>query len=248
MLKGVLFDLDGVIIDTERDGHRAAFNQAFADFGVTDAVWDVDFYHRLLQIGGGKERIRHYFTECYQGAYFPDDLDTFVKEIHRHKTDLFLSMLPSLPLRPGIRRFLSELREEGIPIGICTTSNERVAQVVAEQILSEIPFRLVIAGDMVKRKKPDPEIYRMALELLKADGGDCLVIEDSRIGVAAAKAAGCRVIATYNPYTQTEDLSSAECIVSCLGDGANPARVKKDSWGWVKDGMIQTGAILGSFT
>lgn len=249
MLKGVFFDLDGVIIDTERDGHRVAFNQAFLDFGVKDAVWDVDLYHSLLQIGGGKERIRYYFTMYYQGAFPPDNLDSFIKNVHKHKTDLFLQLLPTLPLRPGVRRFMSELREKGIPIGICTTSNERVAETVAEKILSEIPFAFLIAGDMVKAKKPDPEIYHMALNRLGADGSDCLVIEDSRIGVLAAKAAGCRVIATYNQYTQGEDLSFADCIVSCLGDRAEElASVQKDTFGFAEDGLVKGEVIQKIFS
>lgn len=248
MLKGVFFDLDGVIIDTERDGHRVAFNQSFVDFGIPDAVWDAEFYHQLLQIGGGKERIRHYFTNCYHGSFSPKDLDSFVKEVHQHKTDLFLQTLPTLPIRPGIRRFMSELRNMEIPMGICTTSNERVGKIVTEQILNDIPFAFVIAGDMVTAKKPDPEIYRMAMNLLNARGDECLVVEDSHIGVSAAKSAGCRVIATYNQYTQSEDLSSADCIVSCLGDPVNGAvHVKKDTYGFVRDGFVQAAAIQSHF-
>lgn len=248
MLKGVLFDLDGVIIDTERDGHRVAFNQAFLDFGIPDAIWDISLYHDLLQIGGGKERIKYYFTMCYQGSFPPADLDSFAKRVHKHKTDIFLQMLPALPLRPGVHRFMSELSAVGIPMGICTTSNERVAETVSEKILSDIPFDFLIAGDMVKAKKPDPEIYNMSLNRLTATGDSCLVIEDSRIGVLAAKAAGCRVVATYNQYTKDEDLSPADCIVSCLGDKAKEmACVQKDTFGFAEGGLITGKGVQDIF-
>ncbi len=218
MLKAVLFDLDGVIIDTERHGHRVAFNDAFIRLGYPDVVWDEELYHQLLQVGGGKERIRHYFEQHYAGQNPPADVAAFAAEAHRCKTSLFVERLPRLPLRPGVRRFMSEVRDSGVPIGICTTSNERVAATVRDVILPDIPFTIVIAGDMVTRKKPDPEIYTMALRQLGVSPAEALVVEDSAIGVQAGKAAGCTVLATYNGYTEQEDLSPADFIVSSLGD------------------------------
>jgi len=243
MKKAVLFDLDGVIIDTERHGHRVAFNEAFKKCGYPDVSWDEDLYHSLLQVGGGKERVKHYFDKFHRGSAPPADMESFVKDMHRLKTDLFVEMLPKLPLRPGVRRFMLELREMGIAMGICTTSNEKVAQTVAEVILSDIPFSVVIAGDMVKRKKPDPEIYNMAKDILKVD--QALVVEDSHIGVRAAKQAGCTVVATYNGYTEGEDLSPADFIVSCLGDpDGEKAVVKKAAFPIAADGVVGASSFV----
>lgn len=227
MLKAVLFDQDGVIIDTERHGHRVAFNQAFARLGHGDVDWDGDLYHELLQVGGGKERIRYYFENRYNGANRPADIGAFAAEMHKVKTDIFLGLLPALPLRPGVRRFMKQVAAMGLKMAICTTSHERAAKTVAEKILADIPFEFVIAGDMVKKKKPDPEIYLNALARLGMAGRECLVVEDSNIGVAAAKAAGCYVLATYNDYTESEDLSRADFIVSCLGDRDGEHAVEK---------------------
>jgi beta-phosphoglucomutase-like phosphatase (HAD superfamily) len=164
MWKAVLFDQDGVIIDTERDGHRVAFNRTFKEFGI-DAEWDAELYHKLLQVGGGKERMTAYFRDLYKG---PDlgDIGALVKKLHERKTDIFLEIVKDMPLRPGIHRFMQEIKAAGALIGICTTSNEKVADVVAHQRLADIDIALVIAGDMVKKKKPDPEIYTMAMEKL----------------------------------------------------------------------------------
>ncbi len=239
MLKGVLFDLDGVIIDTERHGHRVAFNQAFAELGYPDIEWGESFYQQLLGVGGGKERCQYYFAHYYQGANPPADLPGFIKKMHQRKTDLFLNLLPTLPLRPGVLRFMREARDQGMVLGICTTTNERVADAVAHGPLAEIQFRLILAGDAVKKKKPDPEIYLTALERLGLSPDETLVVEDSHIGVQAAKAAGCRVLATYNGYTEGEDLSAADDIVSCLGDpNGVRAVVRKGGGGLTAEGVV----------
>ena len=220
MLKAVLFDQDGVIIDTERDGHRVAFNRAFRESGL-DCEWDERLYHKLLQTGGGKERIRRYFEHYYTGGTIDTSdggLDAQVKNIHERKTAIFLELVKTMPLRPGIFRFMKEIQAAGLKTGICTTSNEKVAHMIAFERLNGIAFDVLIAGDMVSKKKPDPEIYLSALDRLGIDGSECLVVEDSGIGTRAGSAAGCAVLATVNGYTRDEDLSAASWVVTCLGD------------------------------
>ncbi|PWI57262.1 hypothetical protein BM613_09525 [Sulfoacidibacillus thermotolerans] len=246
MIKAVLFDQDGVMIDTERDGHRIAFEKAFQEFGY-DISWDVQLYHELLQTGGGKERIRHYFEHYYSGD-IPSDLTKFTKELHERKTEIFLQMVSSMPLRPGIRRFMEELNSAHIPIGICTTSHVKVANTIAKQVLAGIKFELVLAGDMVAEKKPHPEIYQRALKHLNIKPTECLVIEDSNIGVRAAKAAGCYVLATYNDFTRHEDLSQADFIVSCLGDkDGEQAQFVKHSIDLSTPGVITFADLVNVF-
>jgi HAD superfamily hydrolase (TIGR01509 family) len=219
-IKAVFFDQDGVIIDTERDGHRVAFNMAFKDFGY-DFEWDVDYYHELLQVAGGKERMKHHLkTKGFGKEVKPEEVDELIKSMHKHKTAKFVELIESgkLPLRPGIHRFMKEVVDAGLTIGVCTTSNERSARAVAYGILSDIPFDFVLAGDIVSKKKPDPEIYNLALTKTGLKPDECIVIEDSRNGVLAAAAAGLHIVATTNVYTEKEDLSDAGIIVSCLGD------------------------------
>ncbi|HRQ22203.1 MAG TPA: HAD-IA family hydrolase [Anaerolineales bacterium] len=219
-IKAVFFDQDGVIIDTERDGHRVSFNMTFQEFGFTDE-WSVEYYHELLQIAGGKERMKHHWkTKGFSKPLSEEEIDSLVKEMHKRKTALFVELIESgkLPLRPGIHRFMKEAMEAGLKIAVCTTSNEKAAKAITEQILSDIKFEIVLAGDVVEKKKPDPEIYNLALSKLGLQPDEVFVVEDSKNGLKASKAAGLKTIVTTNSYTEKEDVSAGDVIVSCLGD------------------------------
>lgn len=219
-IKGIFFDQDGVIIDTELDGHRVAFNRAFKEAGY-DVEWDVETYRRLLCVAGGKERMRHYLhTEGFGVPVPPEEEDQLIRTLHKRKTDIFLELLETgkLPLRPGIERFMAEAKDLDLTIGVCTTANRRAAMAIAEDVLHNIDLDFVLAGDMVSRKKPDPEIYLAALEQSGLTPDEAIVIEDSRPGIAAAKAAGMRVIATASAYTLQEDLTAADVVITALGD------------------------------
>jgi HAD superfamily hydrolase (TIGR01509 family) len=219
-LQAVFFDLDGVIVDTERDGHRVAFNLTFKEYGFDDQ-WDVDYYHELLRIGGGKERMRHHWeTRGFSKPVAAEKIDTLIREMHRRKTAIFVDLIEKgkLPLRPGVHRFMKEVEQRGLKLGVCTTSNERAAEAVTEILLPDIRFAVVLAGDVVHHKKPDPEVYELALSRMNLEPDQAFVVEDSRNGVVSAAGAGLRVVATTYTYTENEDLSSADIIVTCLGD------------------------------
>jgi len=221
MIKAIIFDCDGVLADTERDGHRVAFNRAFAERGY-DYEWGVDLYRELLKVAGGKERMRHFFSSR---GWPPDvsDRDEFIKEMHKLKTELYMQIIESgeLVLRPGVARLIDEAIAQGLILAICSTSNERAVSAIVEKLLGperKAHFKAVFAGDVVSKKKPDPEIYDLALKRLSLEPQECVVIEDSRNGLLAAKAAGTHCIVTTNGYTQDEDFSEADRVVSELGD------------------------------
>lgn len=249
-IKGFFFDQDGVIINTERDGHRVAFNRAFEEFGF-DVRWDVQTYHRLLQISGGKERMRHFLHEKGFGKPVPPaEEEDLIKSLHKRKTDLFIEMIESgsLPLRSGLKRFMREVNELGLVLGVCTTSNERAAKAIAYKVLADIRFDFVLAGDVVQLKKPDPEIYLMALEKSGIKAGECIVIEDSQNGVQAAKEAGLFVVATTNTYTEREDLSRADIVVTCLGDFyGEKGTLKQGGSGLSYDGVLHVRQLMDFF-
>ena len=249
-LRGVFFDQDGVIVDTERDGHRVAFNRAFAELGLPFS-WGEAEYGRLLAIGGGKERFRHFLLHSGQTAVPPGDVDNLVARVHRRKTDLFVELIESgeLPLRPGVRRLMEEINAAGLTLGICTTSNERAARAIMSTHLAGITVDLLLAGDVVKRKKPDPEIYALACRRTGLDPTGCLAIEDSANGVAAARAAGLSVIVTVNGYTREEDHSGALLVITSLGDpGAGPggecAEILRGAAGFAFDGVLRARDIV----
>ncbi|KAG5031961.1 hypothetical protein JHK85_015943 [Glycine max] len=167
----LLFDCDGVLVDTEKDGHRISFNQTFQEreLGVT---WDVDLYGELLKIGGGKERI------------------------------------------------IDQAFAQGVQVAVCSTSNEKAVSAIVSFLLG--PERAekikIFAGDVVPRKKPDPAIYLLAASTLGVEPSRCVVVEDSAIGLAAAKAAGMTCIVTKSGYTADEDFLNADAVFDCIGD------------------------------
>jgi HAD superfamily hydrolase (TIGR01509 family) len=249
-IKAIFFDQDGVIIDTERDGHRVSFNETFKEFGF-GVDWDVEYYHELLQVGGGKERMKHHLhTRGFGKEVKPEEEDELIKAMHKRKTTMFIELIESgkLPLRPGIHRFMQEGMQAGLTLAVCTTSNERAAHAIAYNILNDVHFDFVLAGDMVSKKKPDPEIYNTALSKTGLKPEECLVIEDSRNGVLAAKAAGMYVVATTNHYTEKEDLSDADLIVTCLGDpGGETGTMSKGTLPGY-DGVLHINQLVNYFS
>ena len=221
VMKALIFDCDGVLADTERDGHRVAFNKAFAAKGYP-TEWGVELYGELLEVSGGKERMRHYFDR-YGWPGDVADKDSLIKELHKLKTDYFLSIIQSgeLPLRPGVARLVDEAIAANITLAVCSTSHERAVNLVAEKLLGperKSHFGAILAGDVVSKKKPDPEIYNLASQRLGLEPSECVVVEDNRNGLLAAKAAGMFCIVTTNGYTQDEDFTEADLVVSELGE------------------------------
>ena len=223
MVKAIIFDCDGVLVDTERDGHRVGFNRAFRHFGI-DAEWDVALYARLLLVAGGKERMRAYFDEYG----WPDDAatdaakDDLILALHKKKTEITAGLVAEggLPLRPGILRIVDEAIAGGVTLGVCTTSNPKFIDAVLDLMGPErkAAFAFVHAGDVVKRKKPDPEIYELAKQSLGLPAHECIVIEDSRNGLLAAVGAGLPTLITTSTYTVDEDFREAARVVPELGD------------------------------
>ncbi|KZV30291.1 haloacid dehalogenase-like hydrolase domain-containing protein-like [Dorcoceras hygrometricum] len=222
--KALLFDCDGVLVDTEKDGHRISFNETFAEYqlGVT---WDVDLYGELLKIGGGKERMTAYFNKVGWPDNAPkvkEERKQFVASLHKRKTELFMALIEKkmLPLRPGVAKLIDQALGNGVKVAICSTSNEKAVFAVVLFLLG--PERAkkiqIFAGDVVPRKKPDPAIYLLAAETLGIEPSSCVVVEDSAIGLAAAKAAGMKCIITKSGYTGYEDFLNADAVFDCIGD------------------------------
>jgi HAD superfamily hydrolase (TIGR01509 family) len=229
MIKALIFDCDGVLVDTERDGHRVGFNKAFEEFGI-EAEWDVALYSKLLMVAGGKERMTAYFDEYGwpEGAVAEHGgREGLIKALHKRKTAIVSELVAQggLPLRPGIARIVDEAIAADVTLGVCTTSNpafiDKVLDLFGEEVKEQFAF--VHAGDIVAKKKPDPEIYELAKQSLKVGRGgpeahECVVIEDSRNGLLAATTAGLPTLVTTSTYTVDEDFTEAARVVAELGD------------------------------
>ena len=227
MNKVLLYDCDGVLADTEQFGHLPAFNQMWREFGVPWS-WSVEEYGRKLAIGGGRERMRSLFDEPeFLAAFKPPETeqerDALILAWHKRKTEIYTETINSgrIPPRSGVKRLAEEALDAGWTLGVCSTSAVEAVEAVLRRTMGEETagrFSLLIAGAMVKAKKPAPDIYLMAAKQLQVAPEECLVIEDSENGLQSANAAGMKCLVTVSGYTRDEDFAQAALVVTCLGD------------------------------
>jgi HAD superfamily hydrolase (TIGR01509 family) len=224
-MPALIFDCDGVLADTERDGHLPAFNETFRHFDLP-VCWSVEDYAQKLKIGGGKERLRSLLTpEFIAQAQIPEDPDLQAQAVaswHRYKTNVYTELVEQgvLPARPGIRRVVEQARQARWTLVVASTSHERSVRAVlnhavGEEVASEF---VVFAGDIVPKKKPAPDIYLLAMRKLGLTADQVVVIEDSQNGLEAALAAGLSTLITTSSFTTNDNFAGASLVVSSLGD------------------------------
>jgi HAD superfamily hydrolase (TIGR01509 family) len=220
-LRALIFDVDGTLADTEST-HRAAFNRAFAEMGL-DWHWDEALYTRLLEVSGGKERIQHYWREVRGDA---DAIDAqaraqVVQELHRRKTSFYEDMVRegAVHMRPGVLALFDAAPAAGLRMGIATTTSPANIEALLRAALGERwqdRFAVIEDAATAPRKKPDPQVYRQAIERLALDPRECLAFEDSANGLQAARAAGLATIITPNAFTAHHDFTGALRILPDL--------------------------------
>jgi beta-phosphoglucomutase-like phosphatase (HAD superfamily) len=225
-LQAVLFDVDGTLADTEQDGHRLAFNAAFKELDL-DWNWDIDLYGELLQVTGGKERIRHYMEKHVPAALNKSNLTDWIASVHKTKTKYFKLLMENgnIPLRPGVARLIHELRREKIKLAIATTTTMENITALLKSTLGEESiqwFDVIGAGDIVPLKKPAPDIYFWVLDQLKLTAHQCIAIEDSENGLKSALAANIPTLVTVSGYTRLQDFNGALAVLSDLGEPSHP--------------------------
>jgi len=211
-LRAILWDVDGTLAETERDGHRIAFNEAFVAAGLP-WQWDVERYGELLNITGGRERILHDLLTQALAPTDPADREALARALHLKKNILYAERMSSSPiaLRPGVRELLEECRDQGMIQGIVTTtSRSNVAALLSPHLGQDWGrwFPILICGEDVAEKKPHPEAYQRALAILRGQGisaKQAVAIEDSTNGVRAACSAGIAVVLTQSIYFADAD-------------------------------------------
>jgi len=229
LIKAILFDVDGTLADTERDGHCVAFNLAFKEAGL-DWRWSDSLYGQLLDVTGGKERMRYYLAEFNKDYPARDDISEFIAQLHARKTQFYVSLLSEgrIPLRPGVKRLLADARKKQMRMAIVTTtSTENVSALLKNTLGDEAEgwFECIAAGDVVAKKKPAPDIYQYALEKMNLAPQDCVAIEDSQNGILSAAGAGIKSVITINDYTKTHCFDDALIVLDHLGEPDEPFTV-----------------------
>lgn len=233
--QALLFDVDGTLADTERDGHRVAFNQAFVAAGL-DWDWTPELYGELLTVAGGKERIRHFIETKNPNYPTQADLTGWIAGLHKAKTQHYKDLLAAgtIPLRPGVKRLIAEARAANVRIAISTTTTPDNVYALLENALapgSSDWFEVIAAGDVVPAKKPATDIYLYAMEQMNLKPEECLAFEDSYNGVRSSVDADIKTIITLNGYTQDHDFSGAALVLSDMGEPDAPFTVLRGDVG-----------------
>jgi HAD superfamily hydrolase (TIGR01509 family) len=231
-LQALLFDCDGVLAETERDGHRVAYNQALKTFGI-EAEWNAEEYAELVLISGGKERLKYFFNKYPKKFSSKINNQEIIQQLYLKKTEIFKNMANNgvMPPRSGIARIAKEAHEAGVKLFICSTAHKESVEALVRHNYGEECLRWfneLFCGDDVKNKKPAPDIYLLAKDKYKLAPEFCFVVEDSRNGLLAARGAGMHCIITQSYYTTGEDFTEADFVVNCLGDpGGEKAHLTK---------------------
>mmetsp|Transcript_2227 Transcript_2227/g.3300 ORF Transcript_2227/g.3300 Transcript_2227/m.3300 type:complete len:303 (-) Transcript_2227:208-1116(-) len=233
----LIFDCDGVILESE-GLHRDAYNQVFREFDV-DYVWTEEYYDVLQnKVGGGIPKMRYHFGENGWPSWklgpaptTEEEQNIMLNTLQDRKTNIYKEYISggTAELRPGILRLIEEAKATpNTKLAICSASTKAAALFVLDNLLGEevlSNFDLVMAGDDVPRRKPDPMIYEIAVEKLGVPKERCIVIEDSLIGLQAAEGAGLNCIITYTPSTKDQDFSAAKAVFPDLGSDGDKSIV-----------------------
>jgi HAD superfamily hydrolase (TIGR01509 family) len=238
-LKALLWDVDGTLAETERDGHRVAFNLAFEAKGLAWR-WDEARYGELLRVTGGRERLLHDMAGRADAPPLAGQREALARELHRLKNDIYADIVRggALPLRPGVAELMVECAQAGVRQAIVTTTSRSNLDALLTQHLGlrwAANFATIVCGEDVQRKKPDPEAYVLALKALGVSPLQAVAIEDSSGGVAAARGADVPVLVALSHYFADAIIDGAIAI----GPGLDQRR----GWRPALRGMAGDGPV-----
>ena len=236
-----MFDVDGTLVDSERDGHRVAFNLAFEEAGLPDR-WGVEQYGKLLETTGGDRRLKAYFESQGRPA---DESAELARRLHPRKTEIFTQMAQGgdFEPRPGVRELLSELEDAGIRLSVATTGTGAWVHPLLEHLFGRDRFEVVVTADEAPVRKPDPSAHLMALDRLGLTPAVAPTIEDSRNGLRAALAGGLSCVIVLNDYSRDQDFTGADLVLDAFGGAGGPAHVIDYPFGLEPPGRLDVETL-----
>ncbi|MDQ2881979.1 MAG: HAD-IA family hydrolase [Actinomycetota bacterium] len=225
-LRAVIFDVDGTLADTERDGHRVAFNAAFEAAGL-NYRWSVEEYGELLATTGGRRRIEGYLQARGHSA---PEAAALAATLHADKTRRFIALVRTgaMRARPGAAELIDALRAEGVAVAVATTGTGDWVLPLLDLLFGIDAFDVVVTGSDVTDLKPDPAVYLETLVRLDLAAAEAVAIEDSANGVQAAVSAGLRCVAVVNGYTRDQDVSGAVAVLDDLARSGGVSVLRGD--------------------
>lgn len=221
MLKAILWDVDGTLAETERDGHLVAFNRAFETLAMPWR-WSEPRYAELLGVAGGRERLLYDLERQPLAPSHGLQRTALVERIHRLKNQYYAAIVAggALPLRAGVTQLFADCATAGVSMGIATTTSAANVDALLAAHLGagwRSRFAAVVCAEQAPLKKPNPQVYQRALQILGLPADEVLAIEDSPAGVAAARAAQLAVVVVRSFYFQRAAVPGALAVGDSLG-------------------------------
>ncbi len=204
MRRALIWDVDGTVAETERDGHRVAFNLAFEACGIAWR-WDVPTYGALLHVTGGRERLLDWMEGRCDAPATAEAREALAQQLHRRKNQIYAQLVAKggIDARPGVRRLMDECVREGVAMAIATTTSRSNVEALFSSLFGadwRKRFAAVVCAEDAPDKKPDPQAYHLVLQRLGVAPDEAFALEDSPNGLRAALAAGIPCGITRSAY------------------------------------------------
>lgn len=236
MLRALIWDVDGTVAETERDGHRVAFNLAFEAMGLPWR-WGVAEYGALLEVTGGRERLLHFMQGRSDAPPAGGEREALARDLHLRKNQFYAGLVArhDIPARPGVRRLMDACHREGVLLAVATTTSTSNVQALFESLFGAAwreRFAAVVCAEDAPLKKPDPQAYVLALQRMGVAADEAFALEDSPNGLRAARSAGIRCGVTRSVYFAAAEFEGAVWVRNDLD---HPAAVTlnllRSQWG-----------------
>jgi HAD superfamily hydrolase (TIGR01509 family) len=235
VLRALIWDVDGTIAETERDGHRVAFNGAFEEAGLPWR-WSPEAYGPLLQVTGGRQRILHDMAQRSEAPTEPVEREALARRLHARKNELYAERVAAglLSPRPGVLRLMDEAQQQGVLLAVATTTSTSNVQALFASLFGpdwRARFAAVVCAEDAPQLKPNPQVYQVALQRLGIQADEALALEDSPNGLLAARAAGLACGITRSAYFMHASYPGAAWVQADLD---TPQRMTLDH---IRDGL-----------